>query len=161
MQSRGIGGRAPEPRLHLHQLGVDDASSVALLDEADLVIAAFGYRPRALPIFDCAGRRIPLLAETGPKARLIDGHCRVLDADGNPIPHTFAIGLAAGFVPHGKLGGEPSFMGQANGLWLWQSDVGGMIVDAILDSSVESDDSLESSTFTQFEHTNTAQELEI
>jgi hypothetical protein len=52
-------------------------------------------------------------------------------------------------------------MGQANGLWLWQSDAGGMIVDAILDSLVESDDLLESSTLTQFEHTNTAQELEI
>jgi hypothetical protein len=161
MQARGIGGRAPEPRLHLHRLGVDDASSVALLDEADLVIAALGYRPRALPVFDYAGRRVPLFAETGPKAPLIDGYCRVLDADGAPIPHAFAIGLAAGFVPHGKLGGEPSFMGQANGLWLWQSDVGGMIVDAILDSSVESDDLLESSTLTQFEHVNTAQELEI
>jgi Pyridine nucleotide-disulphide oxidoreductase len=161
MQARGIGGRAPEPRLQLHRLGVDDASSVALLDDADLVIAALGYRPRALPIFDCAGRRVPLFAETGPKAPLIDGHCRVLDADGKPIPHAFAIGLAAGFVPHGKLGGEPSFMGQANGLWLWQSDVGGMIVDAILDSSVESDDLLESSTLTQFEPMNTAQELEI
>jgi hypothetical protein len=52
-------------------------------------------------------------------------------------------------------------MGQANGLWLWQSDVGGMIVDAILDSSVESDDLLGSSTLTQFEHMNTAPELEI
>ena len=161
MRARGIGGRAPEPRLHLHRLGVDDASTVALLDGADLVIAALGYRPRALPIFDYAGRRVPLFAETGPKAPLIDGHCRVLDADGNPIPHAFAIGLAAGFVPHGKLGGEPSFMGQANGLWLWQSDVGGMIVDAILDSSVESDDLLGSSTLTQFEHMNTAPELEI
>jgi hypothetical protein len=161
MQARGIGGRAPEPRLHLHHLGVDDASTVALLDDVDLVIAALGYRPRALPIFDYAGRRVPLFAETGPKAPLIDGHCRVLDADGNPIPHAFAIGLAAGFVPHGKLGGEPSFTGQANGLWLWQSDVGGMIVDAILAPSVESDDLLGPSTLTQFEHMNTAQELKI
>jgi hypothetical protein len=161
MRARGIGGRAPEPRLHLHRLGVDDASTVALLDDVDLVIAALGYRPRALPIFDYAGRRVPLFAETGPKAPLIDGHCRVLDADGNPIPHAFAIGLAAGFVPHGKLGGEPSFTGQANGLWLWQSDVGGMIVDAILAPSVESDDLLGSSPLTQFEHMNTAQELKI
>ena len=59
-----------------------------------------------------------------------------LDAGGNPLPDLFAIGLAAGFVPHGKLGGEPSFRGQANGLWLWQSDVGGLIVDAILSPSI-------------------------
>jgi hypothetical protein len=62
-----------------------------------------------------------------------------LDAGGNPLPHLFAIGLAAGFVPHGKLGGEASFRGQANGLWLWQSDVGGLIVDAVLSPSSDQD----------------------
>ena len=35
--------------------------------------------------------------------------------------------IVAGFVPWGKLGGEASFSGQANGLWLWQNDVGAMI----------------------------------
>ena len=62
----------------------------------------------------------------------MDNYCRVMDAGGNPLPHLFAIGLAAGFVPYGKLGGETSFRGQANGLWLWQNDVGAMIADAIL-----------------------------
>ena len=55
-----------------------------------------------------------------------------MDALGTPLPKLYGMGLAAGFVPHGKLGGERSFRGQANGLWLWQSDVGAMIVDAVL-----------------------------
>jgi hypothetical protein len=139
MRARGIAGRPPEPRLQLHRLAEDDASSLALLDNVDLVIAALGYRPRALPVFDEAGRPVPLLAETSPQARLVDNDCRVLDAGGNPLPNLFAIGLAAGFVPHGKLGGEASFRGQANGLWLWQSDVGGLIVDAILSPSSDQD----------------------
>jgi dTDP-4-amino-4,6-dideoxygalactose transaminase len=133
MRARGIGGRPPEPRLQLHRLGLDDAASRSLLDNADLVIAALGYRPRALPVFNQVDHPVPLLAQTSPQAPLVDGSCRVLDALNNPLPGLFAIGLAAGFVPHGKLGGEPSFRGQANGLWLWQSDVGGLIVDAILD----------------------------
>jgi hypothetical protein len=137
MRARGIGGLPPEPRLQLHRLGVDDAVSQTLLDNADLVIAALGYRPHALPVFDQAENLVPLLAQTDPQAPLVDGSCRVLDAIGNPLPGLFAIGLAAGFVPHGKLGGEPSFRGQANGLWLWQSDVGGLIVDAILHPSVD------------------------
>lgn len=132
MRARGIGGRLPEPRLGLHRLGLDDAASVELLDNADLVIAALGYRPHALPVFDEEGRSVPLLSETSPQARLVDDQCRVIDAAGKPLPQLFAIGLAAGFVPHGKLGGELSFRGQANGLWLWQSDVGGLIVDAVL-----------------------------
>ena len=142
MRARGIGGRPPEPRLHLHRLGVDDASTLALLDNADLIIAALGYRPRALPVFDQAGRATPLHSETSPQAPLVDGRCRVLDHGGNPIPHLFAIGLAAGFVPHGKLGGEASFRGQANGLWLWQSDVGGFIIDAILSPDLGQDEDL-------------------
>jgi dTDP-4-amino-4,6-dideoxygalactose transaminase len=140
MRARGIGGLPPEPRLLLHRLGIDDAVSQSLLDNADLVIAALGYRPHALPVFDQAQNPVPLLAHTAPQAPLVDGSCRVLDAQRNPLPGLFAIGLAAGFVPHGKLGGEPSFRGQANGLWLWQSDVGGLIVDAILDPSIGNDD---------------------
>lgn len=143
MRARGVGNRPPEPRLRLHRLGSDDAASLKLLDDADLVIAALGYRPRALPVFDEAGTRISILAETGPQARLVDDHCRVMDKNGSPLPRLFAIGLAAGFVPYGRLGGEPSFRGQANGLWLWQSDVGGLIVDAIL-SGHTGEDLLES-----------------
>ena len=132
MRARGIGGRAPEPRLRLHRLGMDDTATLKLLDDADLIIAALGYRPHAMPVFDEMGKRVSLLAETSPQAPLVDDRCRVIDGSGNPIPRLFGIGLAAGFVPHGKLGGEPSFRGQANGLWLWQSSVGELIVDSCL-----------------------------
>jgi hypothetical protein len=92
MRARGIGGRPAEPRLQLHRLGVDNAASLALLDNADLVIAALGYRPRALPVFDESGERVSLHSEAGPQARLVDNHCRVMDANGNPLPNLFAIG---------------------------------------------------------------------
>jgi hypothetical protein len=161
MRARGIGGRAPEPRLHLHRLGVDNEASLKLLDEADLVIAALGYRPRALPVFDQAGKRVTLQSETSPQARLVDNYCQVLDADGNPLPNLFAIGLAAGFVPWGKLGGEPSFRGQANGLWLWQSDVGGLIVDALFSPKSIEHDAYEPFSLPQLEQIPVAQELEV
>ncbi len=137
MQVRGIGGRAPEPRLQLHQLAAADLDTDAerLLDAADLVIAAFGYRPRALPLFDRAGQPLTLLSQTGPQQPMVDGQCRVLDAAGAPLPDVFGIGLGAGFLPRGRLGGEASFRGQANGLWLWQHDVGALIVDAALKPS--------------------------
>ncbi len=134
MQARGIGGRPPEPRLRLHRLVEEgaDGQARAILERADLVVAALGYRPHALRLFDHLGQPIPLLAGTGPGARLVDRQCRLLDATGTPIDGAFGIGLAAGFVPDGKLGGERSFAGQANGLWLWQNDVGRLIVDAVL-----------------------------
>jgi hypothetical protein len=63
---------------------------------------------------------------------LVDDFCRVVDAQGMPIGGLFGLGLANGFVPSGRLGGESSFVGQANGLWLWQNDVGAIIVDQLL-----------------------------
>ncbi len=126
----GIDGRAPDPRVALHRLHDDDEAARRILRDADLVIAALGYRPVALPLTDPSGRRLDLAADTG--APMVDRHCRVVDVAGQPVPDLYGIGLAAGFVPWGRLGGEASFAGQANGLWLWQNDVGMMIVDQLL-----------------------------
>jgi len=125
-----VDGRAPDPRVASHRIGDDEAAARRMIEEADLVIGALGYRPYALPLFDIAGAPIALAAHDG--RAMVDRHCRVLDAHGQPIPGVFGIGLAAGFVPWGRLGGEASFRGQANGLWLWQNDVGQMIVDQVL-----------------------------
>lgn len=135
MQARGIGGRTPDKRLVLHALNGDEATTAGILDRADLVMACLGYRPRALPVQGADGTQIRLLAQTGPQMPMVDGQCRILDAQGLPIPDLYGIGLAAGFLPRGRLGGEPSFRGQANGLWLWQHDVGALIVDAVLGST--------------------------
>ncbi|MBD0273263.1 MAG: aminotransferase DegT, partial [Acetobacteraceae bacterium] len=127
-----LGGCGPEPRLRLHRLGRDpDAEAERILEEADLVVAAFGYRPRALPLFDVEGERIALRAETAAAAPLVDGRSRVLAADGGPVGGVFGIGLAAGYPLRGTHG-EESFEGQANGLSLWHGEVGAAIVRDLL-----------------------------
>ncbi|HEU4961360.1 MAG TPA: DegT/DnrJ/EryC1/StrS family aminotransferase [Sphingomonas sp.] len=126
-----VDGRVPEPRVRFHRIiGDDDTAAQAHLREADLVVAALGYRPRALPLADAHGAPIALAAHDGRS--MVDRQCRIADAEGQPIPGLFGIGLAAGFVPWGAMGGEASFKGQANGLWQWQNDVGLMIVDQVL-----------------------------
>ncbi|MGI4745033.1 MAG: hypothetical protein ACRYGI_13115 [Janthinobacterium lividum] len=135
MQLLGVGGQPAEPRVTLHRLagdpdldGVafDPAESRRVLDEADVVISCLGYRPRALPILDVDGTAIRLLADQ-PGGALVNPQCGVVDVQGREIPGLLGIGLAAGFTPHGSMGGEPSFRGQANGLWLWQNDVGALV----------------------------------
>ncbi|SEN08698.1 dTDP-4-amino-4,6-dideoxygalactose transaminase [Sphingomonas gellani] len=127
----GVDGRQPDPRVTLHRIrGDDDADAREIMERADLVIAALGYRPVGLPLSDAAGNAIALAAHGG--APMVDRHCRVMGDDGEPVPGLYGIGLAAGFVPWGHLGGEKSFRGQANGLWLWQNDVGLMIVQQLL-----------------------------
>ncbi len=136
MRALEIGGRVPDPRLASLRIdAMDDAQVRAEIESADLVIAATGYRPRAFPLFDADGAPIALACDTGPAAQLVDRHCRVLDATGAVVDGVYALGLGAGFVPWGPLGGEPSFRGSANGLWLWQNNVGQMIVEQVLDRS--------------------------
>jgi len=126
-----VDGREPDPRVRLHRIGHGaDPAAQAIVRDADVVIGALGYRPHALPVLDTAGAPVALAADTG--AAMVDRHCRVLDGDGAPIAGLYGIGLAAGFVPWGRLGGEASFRGQANGLWLWQNDVGMMIVEQLI-----------------------------
>ena len=126
----GVDGRAPDPRVRLHRIAGDDAEARKLIATADVVIGALGYRPLALPLADRDGTPIALAAEQG--GAMVDRHCRVIDGSGAPLPGLFGIGLAAGFVPWGAMGGEPSFRGQANGLWQWQNQVGMMIVEQLL-----------------------------
>jgi len=131
-----LGGRTPDPRVASHRIaGDDDAAARAIIAGADLVIGALGYRPRAVPLLGVDGAPLALAHHAGRP--MVDRHCRILDAQDRPVPGAYGIGLSAGFVPWGRLGGEASFRGQANGLWLWQNDVGQMIVDQLLEREAQ------------------------
>lgn len=122
-----------EKRVQMFGLdSMDEAELNRLLGEAAVIIPAFGYRPNTVPLYDQQGERIELMGEGDGTPALVDNDCRVLDADGQPIPHLFGIGLASGYVPSGKLGGEPSFRGQTNGVWLYQHGIGEIILNQIL-----------------------------
>ncbi len=104
--------------------------AAAVLDVADLVIVALGYRPCPIRLLDARG--LPIDLSTGA-APLVDELSRVRRRGGRIVDGVWAVGLASGFRTAGALGGEPSFRGQTNGLWLWQHDVGRMIARQALD----------------------------
>ena len=132
MSARGVGGRPAEPRValfHLHEQNYGTARK--LLGSADLIVAAMGYRPRVLPVFDSRHRGISLHVPQGAAWSIVDQCCRVLTSNGLALPGLFAIGLAVGPRPSWELGGEANFTGQVNSLWLWQHTLGLRIVDGI------------------------------
>lgn len=115
-----------ERRVSVLDLGqVSSAGIHSLLDEAALVVPCLGYRSATLPILDSTGRRLALRAD-GNGAGVADD-CRVALADGTRLPNVFGIGLGSGFRPSLAMGCEPNFDGQANSLWLYQNDIGGLI----------------------------------
>jgi hypothetical protein len=131
-----LGGRKPDPRVRFCNLSTSAREEVvSLLERADLVVAALGYRPRTIPISDESGKGIRLHANGSGARALVDQQCRIMDALCRPIPGLFGIGLSSGFIPSGEMGGEPSFVGQTNGLWLWQNDVGALLLSNLTETN--------------------------
>jgi hypothetical protein len=92
-------------------------------------VPCLGYRSTTLPVFDEKGRRLALRADANGSA--VSDDCRLLLADGAKLSNIFGIGLGSGFRPSAEMGCEPNFSGQANSLWLYQNDIGGLIFQAI------------------------------
>lgn len=101
----------------------------AMLDDATVIVAAFGYRAATLPVFGVDGSRLALNADRGGVAVARDGS--ILLANGGTIPNLFGIGLGNGYRPWGHMGGEPNFDGQANSLWLYQNHIGEVVFRSI------------------------------
>ncbi len=136
LATRGIGDRPSEQRLRLFQLGQNkDAYARQLLDEADLIVACFGYRPRLLPVFNQSGRAITLFSPAGETWSVVDGRSRVLTGTRTALEGLFAVGLAVGPGASRELGGETDFHGQVNSLWMWQHTLGAKIATELLASS--------------------------
>jgi hypothetical protein len=132
MSVRGIGGRQPEKRLRLYRVDAGhDRAAREILDDADVIIAALGYRPQAIPLLSDSGRRLALFADDTGARPLVDDQCRVLDRSGVPIEGLLGIGLGSGFFSRELVGGELSFSGQTNSLWQWQNAIGALVVRQI------------------------------
>jgi Pyridine nucleotide-disulphide oxidoreductase len=121
---QGKAGMEPDRRAIARLMGeLSRAELINLLDDADVVVPAFGYRLATVPVFDEYGCSVPL-ARTGPA---VGPDSRLLGADGQAVPGLFGIGLGSGFVPWGGMAGEMSFNGQQNSLWLYQHGLGEMV----------------------------------
>jgi hypothetical protein len=119
-----------EHRIAIHPLNdFSPARLRAEIDEAALVVPCLGYRSATVPIFGPSGERLPLAADDNRVA--VSASCRLLCADGIELPQIFGVGLGTGFRPDEAMGCEPNFDGQANSLWLYQNDIGGLIYRGI------------------------------
>ena len=134
----GRPGCASDPRIvfvPLNQLAASPPAARRELDEATLIVPCFGYQASTIPVFDERGRRIGLNADRGGSA--VGADARMLCDDGRPIANLFCIGLGTGYRPTAAMGGEPSFAGQANSLWLYQNHIGGIVYQGVQECLAE------------------------
>lgn len=125
---QGQGDLPRERRAQAAPLSAFDTGALrALLDAADLIVPAFGYRLATVPVYGPDGEPIPL-ACSGPS---VDADARLRTASGSVLGNVFGIGLGSGFRPWGAMAGEPGFHGQQNSLWLYQHGLGALIHDGV------------------------------
>lgn len=126
MQMLGLGNSNIERRVLLNIFNGKEDELLKDLNQASLIILAYGYVLNMIPFSDKTGNQIKFFGE---KTNCwVNQNCEMLDADENPIPNLFANGLATGFIPTGNLGGEPSFTGQTNGIWYYQNAIAAEII---------------------------------
>jgi hypothetical protein len=133
----GIGGTL-ESRVRLLKIYAGKEDEIKkCLNDAFMIVPAFGYRPRTVPMYSESGRILFSADNGGP---LVNKHCQVIGSQGEAIPNVYGVGLASGFVPWGAMGGEPGFKGQTNGLWLYQNNIGEMILKQLMNAKQQPDE---------------------
>lgn len=126
-----LGGSKKDNRLQLVKIEENNQQQLdKVLSASDQVIVAFGYDFTGVPVFDAEDKKITLGTDDN---KFVDQQCRVLARDGSYINNLYGIGLASGYVPDG--GGEKSFFGQTNSLWIYQNPAGKIIFDSLRDAS--------------------------
>ena len=133
----GLPGQTADPRLRLISLKTDAAAAEAALQQADLVIAAMGYRPSLCTVLNAAGEEILLHEPVAGDWASVDQRCRVMTSGKQAIPGLTALGLAVGPAASHALGGEANYRGQVNSLWLWQNTLGQRVVEEVLNRTAD------------------------
>lgn len=129
----GLGDAVPEPRLRLARLPQDAAGFAALgIDWHNLALVVFatGYLQPEVPLRNARGAPIALHGQY--TERYVDQQCRLLDVFGSPIPGLYATGFTSGFSPSDMLGGEPSYAGKENSVWLCQHMLGEALFNTLV-----------------------------
>lgn len=101
-----------------------------VLDEAGAIVVATGYQAR-LPVLrhENGGELVAAVSESGT---VVDPAGHLVDIDGRAHPRLLAYGLGAGQGVSADVGGEPGYDRRADGVWLYQHDVGRLILEELL-----------------------------
>jgi UDP-N-acetylglucosamine 2-epimerase (non-hydrolysing) len=134
MNMLGLNQVDTEKRLSLKLFTDQQQDLESDLHKATIIILAFGYKLNLFPFYN--EQQDPILFKGEETGHWVNQHCEMLDANGFVIPNLYASGLATGFIPGGKLGGEPSFEGQTNGIWYYQNAIAEEIITRLQDKKL-------------------------
>ncbi len=126
-------GRMPEHDVEIHWMplkSTDQETITQTLQQAPAVIACMGYQANLPPLIDDLGADIPLC--NWPRGVEVDDSGRVMTVCQGPLQGLYAIGIGSTLLRRSDaIGGEPSFRGVADGVWLYHNHGGGVILNTL------------------------------
>lgn len=126
-------GKTPDQSIEVVSLPLGDQDPAAVsrhLTEAAAVITCLGYQANIPPVVDPWDR--PIALQNTSRGLEIDDDGCALAVDGRPIAGLFVYGLGSRLLKRSDaIGGEPSFAGSADGVWLYHHHGGGVILNAL------------------------------
>jgi hypothetical protein len=102
---------------------------VDILENADLIVSAIGYDAALPELQDVDGE--PIMTRDGPVGLDVSRAGEIVDNKGASLPALTAYGLGAGLASSRMVGGEPSASTRADGVWLYQHDIGDLMLERI------------------------------
>ncbi len=142
-------GKTPDQSVEVVSVPLSDASADAVthyLEQAPAVIACLGYQANLPPLVDHWNREIAL--QNTPRGLEIDDDGRALLADGEPLSGLFVYGIGSRLLKRSDaIGGELSFQGSADGVWIYQNHGGGVILNALQKTFAFGSDGADDSTW--------------
>ena len=126
-------GRTPDQSVEIVSVPLREAGAETVrnhLSQSAAVVACLGYQANLPKVVDHWNQRIDLKNEA--RGLEIDDVGRALTVDDQPIPGLFVFGIGSRLLKRSDaIGGEPSFSGSADGVWLYHNHGGGVILDAL------------------------------
>lgn len=100
------------------------------LDKQDIIIVCTGYQNNTINFFDENGELIEF--KRNDHGLIINKNCNPIKLDNNPMQNIYMYGLGSGLDTNQEYGGEKSFYGRIDGIWLYQHVVSSQIVSQII-----------------------------
>ena len=122
----GLHPQVKEKRVILTKYPKNPNELEFLLNEATVIIAALGYNRLEIPIFHGDGEKVELRPNEEP---FVDNTCNVLTQNGEKLQGIYGVGLASGYTPEG---GEASFSGHTNSIWIYQNPTAKNILKQVM-----------------------------
>ncbi len=109
----------------------DHPTLLRRLDQAPIIVPALGYQANLPPLVGPDSEAIRL--QNNPTGLNVDPTGRPLLLSGAPLADFHAFGLGSRLLTASvDIGGEPSFKGSADGVWLYQNQGAQMLLKGIL-----------------------------